>query len=75
MQTALKPSAAGIALGAFAALGVTRIITSLLFDVSGLDILTWGVGGIVIVTACVAASYLPARRAVRIDPIAALRAE
>jgi putative ABC transport system permease protein len=75
MQTALKPSAVGVVIGALAALGVTRVITSLLFEVSGLDIVTWGVGGIVIVTACVAASYLPARRAARIDPIAALRAE
>ncbi|MBI1872847.1 MAG: ABC transporter permease [Acidobacteria bacterium] len=75
MRTALQPAAVGIALGALAALGVTRVMTSLLFEVSALDIVTWVGGGIVILTACVAASYVPARRAARIDPMAALRAE
>jgi len=43
--------------------------------VSALDIVTWAGAGVVILTACVAASYVPARRAARIDPMAALRAE
>ena len=75
MRMALQPAAVGIALGALAALGVTRVMTSLLFEVSALDIVTWAGAGVVILTACVAASYVPARRAARIDPIAALRAE
>lgn len=75
MRTALLPAAVGVALGALAALGVTRVMTSLLFEVSALDIVTWAGAGIVILTACVAAGYVPAWRAARIDPIAALRAE
>jgi predicted permease len=75
MRTALQPAVAGIALGALAMLGVTRVMTSLLFEVSALDIVTWAGAGVVILTTCVAASYVSARRAARIDPIAALRAE
>lgn len=75
MRTALQPAAVGIALGALTALGVTRVMTSLLFEVSALDIVTWAGAAVVVLTASVAASYVPARRAARIDPIAALRAE
>jgi putative ABC transport system permease protein len=75
MRSALQPAAVGIAFGALAALGVTRVMTSLLFEVSAFDIVTWVGAGVVILTACVAASYVPARRAARIEPMAALRAE
>ncbi len=75
MRTGLGPAASGIALGALAALGLTRVMTSLLFEVSALDIVTWAGAGVVILAACVAASYVPARRAARIEPIEALRVE
>ena len=75
MRTALTPAVVGIAVGTLAALGVTRVMTALLFGVSALDVLTWVGAGVVILTACVAAGYLPARRTARIDPMAALRAE
>ena len=75
MRTALKPAVVGIAVGTLAALGVTRVMTSLLFGVSALDVVTWAGAGVVILTACVAAGYVPARRAARIDPMATLRAE
>ena len=48
MRTALQPAAVGIALGALAALGVTRVMTSFLFEVSALDIVTWAGAGVVI---------------------------
>ena len=75
MRTALKPAAVGIALGAFAALGVTRLMTSLLFEVNALDVVTWAGAFAILLTACVAAGYVPGRRAARIDPMAAPRAE
>ena len=75
MRTALQPAAVGIAVGAFAALGVTRLMTSLLFEVSALDVATWAGACAILLTACVAAGYVPGRRAARIDPMAELRTE
>lgn len=75
MRTALQPAAVGIALGALAALGVTRVMTSLLFEVSALDIVTWAGACATLLAVSIAAGYLPGRRAARIDPMAALRSE
>jgi ABC-type lipoprotein release transport system permease subunit len=51
------------------------VIQSLLFGVAASDTLTFAVTSVVLVAAALAASYVPARRAMRIDPMAALRAE
>jgi putative ABC transport system permease protein len=65
----------GAVIGLGAAAGLTRLMSSLLFGVAALDPLTYaGVAAILVVAAAVA-SYLPARRATRIDPLEALRAE
>lgn len=62
----------GVALGlgaaAFGAVGMQ----SLLFDVRALDPLTFAVAPVVLATAALAASHVPARRAARISPLAAL---
>jgi ABC-type antimicrobial peptide transport system permease subunit len=65
----------GLAIGIAGALGAARLITHLLFGVSATDPVTFV--GVCVVLAAVAAlaSYLPARRATRVDPIIALRAE
>ncbi|HEX5045704.1 MAG TPA: ADOP family duplicated permease [Gammaproteobacteria bacterium] len=65
----------GIAIGAAAAIGVTRLIASLLYDVQPFDAATYGavVAGLTLVAAL--ASYLPARRASTVDPAEALAAE
>ena len=63
----------GIALGVTAALGVSRLLVSLLVGVSASDPLTFaGVSGILLAVALVAC-YIPARRAARVEPMAALR--
>jgi ABC-type antimicrobial peptide transport system permease subunit len=66
---------AGIAIGLVGAFGVTRLIQSLLIDVSSTDLLSFV--GVTLFLAAVAllASYVPARRATRVDPLTALRSE
>ena len=65
----------GVTIGAAAAMGVTRLMSGLLFGVSSQDPLTFvTISGLLILVASVAA-YLPARRATRVDPIDALRYE
>lgn len=75
MRTALQPAMIGIAIGALGAAGLTRVLSAVLFGVGAFDAATWVGAGLVILAACVAAGYLPARRASRIDPMTTLRAE
>ena len=67
--------AISLALGVVAAFGATRLLNSLLFGVGASDPVTFG--AIVLLVSAVAflAAWLPARRAMRVDPIVALRAE
>ena len=65
----------GIGCGFTAAIPLTRLMTSLLYGTSPLDPATYGAVGVVLVCAAMAAAYLPARRATRIEPLEALRFE
>jgi predicted permease len=65
----------GVAIGAGAAAGLSRLMKSLLFGVSPLDPVTYVGVAVVLLTAAVLASYLPARRAAAVDPLDALRIE
>ena len=68
-------AAAGVGLGLLGALGLTRILKSLLFEVAPTDPLTFAAVALVLVLAAVAACLLPARRAAGVDPLIALRVE
>jgi ABC-type antimicrobial peptide transport system permease subunit len=57
------------------AIGVTRFISKLLFGVASLDPLTFGIAAVVLTAVGLAACWVPARRATRVDPLMALRAE
>ena len=65
----------GVALGLGAAVGVTRLMSTLLFGVSPLDPVTYAAVSIVLGAVALLASYLPARRASNVDPAEALRWE
>ena len=66
---------AGIAIGMAAALGLTRLMSSLLFSVSASDPATFAAVAILLALVALAACYIPARRAMRVDPMVALRYE
>ena len=66
---------AGIAIGIAGALGAGRFVASQLFGIEPADPMTMAVAMIVMLAVSVAAGYLPARRATRVDPIVALRYE
>jgi predicted permease len=65
----------GVAIGIGAALGLTRLIANQLFGVSAHDPLTFAGVAMLLIIVAVAACYIPARRALRVDPIIALRCE
>jgi len=71
----LRLVGAGILLGLVAALSLSRLLATQLFQVSPFDPLTFAVTSVVLLMAAILASYVPARRAAKIDPIVALRYE
>ena len=68
-------TAAGVALGLAAAAGLTRLMASLLFEISPVDPVTYAAVSAGLLAAAAAASYIPAHRASAVNPVEALRAE
>jgi putative ABC transport system permease protein len=65
----------GVAAGLAGALALTRLLRSIIFGVSSFDLMTFAGVTAILIAVALAASYLPARRASRIDPMEALRTE
>jgi putative ABC transport system permease protein len=75
MRHGLTPAFVGVVIGVVGALGATQLATSLLHGVAPRDPLTFVSVVVLLVLVAFGASWLPARRATRVDPITALRAE
>jgi ABC-type antimicrobial peptide transport system permease subunit len=75
LRRVLLLAAVGVAISVPAALIVFRLVRSLLFETQPNDPGTLALSGVVLLGAAILAGYAPARRASRIDPLAALRRE
>ena len=65
----------GVAIGLLGALGAGRLLTSQLYEVSAVDPLTYGIVALVLGAVCLAAAYVPALRATRVDPLTSIRSQ
>ena len=75
LRNAAVVAALGIGLGLFVAVGVTTGLSELLFEIDSSDGLTYAVVAGVLTASVLLASYVPARRATRVDPTVALKSE
>jgi putative ABC transport system permease protein len=71
----MKLTAAGVAIGIIVSLALTRVMTNLLFGVTATDLPTFLGVSILLTAVALLANYIPARRATRLNPVAALRYE
>jgi putative ABC transport system permease protein len=75
LRNALGIAGTGIVVGGVGALAATRLLANFLFEVKPLDPEIFALVALTLVVAAICASYIPARRAMRVDPMVALREE
>ena len=75
LRSGMFPVAAGLAIGLGASFVGSRLMSGLLYGIAATDATTFIAVGVVITTAALAAAYVPARRAARVDPLTAIRAD
>ena len=75
LSQGMKLAGAGLLLGVLAAIGLSRFMASMLFGVGAMDLVTFIAVPVLLLVVAMLACLIPARRATRIDPLEALRAE
>jgi putative ABC transport system permease protein len=75
MGEALGITSVGVLLGLAAAFVLTRLLSSVLYGVTATDTFAFGIGTLLLMSVAILASYIPARRASKVDPIIVLRQE
>jgi predicted permease len=73
MRGSLRAVLAGLAVGIVLAIGAARLLRGVLYGLGALDVVSFGAASVLFLTIALAASWLPSRRAMRIDPLVALR--
>ena len=75
LGSGMRLASIGLAIGLASALAATRLLSSLLYSVRPTDTITFSAVSLILLVVALIASYLPARRATRVDPMVALRHE
>jgi putative ABC transport system permease protein len=75
LDSGVRLTLVGLVIGVAGAIGLTRLMASLLFGIGARDPVTMLLVGVILASVALMASYVPARRATRVDPVVALRYE
>jgi ABC-type antimicrobial peptide transport system permease subunit len=73
MRGSLRAVLTGLAIGVVLAVGAARLLRGVMYGLGAVDVVSFATASLLFLTIAAAASWVPSRRAMRIDPLAALR--